>query len=185
MKVFTTLLIVATIFLAGCESSNLQSHSYQNAELDVTLLKRYTWGEKPLAVLGVLTGGTFTDLEVQLKQEVGVVMKTKGYQYAESAGDAEFIVTLVAGASDQMSSSVHTVRRNELYYGATVVWSQTNETLQGGVSVVFKDLSDINILWQGTATQRIKPSSTRKKNSGRNVSELVAEIANFVPPSRY
>lgn len=184
MKVFTTLLIVATFFLAGCESSNLQSHSYQNPEVDVTQMKRYAWGEKPLAVLGVLTGGTFTQLELQLKQEVRAVMKTKGYQYVESAGDAEFIVTLVAGASDQMSTSTHTVRRNELYYGATIVWSQTNETLQGGVSVVFKDLSDTNILWQGTATQRIKPSSTRNQ-SGRNVSELVAEIANFVPHSRY
>lgn len=178
MKALTILLTLA--FLTACQSSNERESTYINPDYDVSTLSKYKWGDKVLSTVGVLSGGNFVELEQHLKQTVAPALAEKGYTLAEGDEVAEFHVNFVAGAADQMTTSVHHVDKGTLDFNSSFTWSQSNEHLHGGLSVVFKDIKDDNILWQGTASQKIKNSS----RSTKNVDELLKRVLETLPTSR-
>jgi hypothetical protein len=167
------------ILLTACQSSNEQESTYINPDYDVSNLTRYTWGDKVLSTVGVLSGGNFIELEQHLKQTVAPALAKKGYVLVSADADPEFRVNFVAGAADQMTTSVHNVNKGTLDFNSNFTWSQANEHLHGGLSLVFKDLNNDKILWQGTASQKIKNS---RKNT-KNIDQLLARIFATLPNS--
>ena len=168
------------ILLTACQSSNEQESTYVNPNHDVSTLTRYTWGEKVLSTIGVLSGGNFTELEQHLKQTVAPALAEKGYVLVAADEDPEFHVNFVAGAADQMTTSVHNVSKGTLDFNSNFTWSQANEHLHGGVSLVFKDLNNDKILWQGTASQKIKNSGSNTKN----IDELLTRVLATLPSAK-
>ena len=177
MKALTFLLSI--MFLTACQSSNERESTYINEDFDVASFSTYAWGDKVLSTVGVLSGGNFVEFEQHLKQTVAPALAAKGYKLAKGEEQAEFHVNFVAGAADQMTTSVHHVDRGTLDFNSSFTWSQANEHLHGGLSLVFKDTKDDNILWQGTASQKIKNSS----DTNKNVDELLERILETLPMS--
>ena len=184
MKVVVALLLVATLALSGCQSKELESRTYVKTGHDISSLKRYTWDNKePLVNLGVLFGTDQKQLESVLKSNAVTALAKLGYQYVEADENPQFLVSMVAGAAERAQDSQHAFQKNEINLNRTMYWSQTNEYMHGGISLVIKDLSAENILWQGTATQRIK-NHEMKKTDGSVAMKLLDVIVKDLPVSQ-
>ena len=143
-------------------------------------MKRFTWDNKQiLSSLGVLFGAEHKNLEIFLKKNTRNALQDKGYQYVKASDNPQFLVSFVAGAMEEAQESHHNYRTD---LDVTVSWSQTNEYLQGGISVVFMDLTGEDIFWQGTATQRLKNSQMRKQD-GSVILGLIDIIMESLPPA--
>ena len=176
MKVALCFLVIVTFILPGCQSSNFQTRIYSKPGHDVTTLQRFTWDPKQsMSYLGVLYGAVHRNLEARLKSSTLKALSERGYEYVESDADPQFLVSLIAGAMEQSS----TIQINPDH---SVTRTQTSEHLQGGISVVFKDLSREDILWQGTATQRITKSQLQKQD-GSVIFQLLENIMADLPES--
>lgn len=181
MKIIATLILTAAVVLSGCQSTNLESRTYVKPGHDISSFSRYAWDNKQaLSNLGVLFGSEQKKLELTLKKHTVGAMAERGYHLVNANDNPEFLVSFVAGAMEQAVDSQHNYQKNRMNLNTTYVWSQTNEFLQGGISVSFSDLSGEDILWQGTATRRIKSSEMRRQD-GSMVRELLNIIMTSLP----
>lgn len=157
--VFILLLFIAV--LSGCASSNLQSRTYVKPGADLTEMKRYTWAKKDsLSFLGVLYGSDHEVLAARLKAQTTKALSVQGYQHVEADMDPQFTLSIIAGAMAQTEQSATSFSEGSIHLHLDDPSSLNNEHFQGGLSLVFTDFSGEDILWQGTATQRIKNRDT-------------------------
>lgn len=176
MKVVLCFLVLATAVLSGCQSSNLQTRTYLKPGYEVSMLKRFTWDSKQsMSYLGVLFGAVHKNLEARLKSSTLKALSERGYMSVGTDANPQFLVSIVAGAIEQSASA-------EINLDNSVTWSQTNEYLQGGISLVFKDLSRKEILWQSTATQRITKRQLQNQD-GSVIFRLLENIMSNLPES--
>jgi hypothetical protein len=168
---------------AGC-TPTIRSEIYPNQNYDVSGYSTYAWAnDNPLTMVGVLTGSPTEQLETRLKGEFSSSLANKGYTRVKRTENPEFVVLFTAGAIDQMSRSVHKVDRTKRGYDATLIWSQTNDYLEGAVSVSFLEPESKKTIWRGSAVDRVKDRDSRKQD-GSTVKRLVEEIMKHVPSSR-
>jgi len=177
MKYIVVFFLTVT-FLTGCESPNLKSRTYVTQGYNIASMKRFTWDrELGLSTVGVLFGVESKNLELLLRRNTLDAMRDRGYQYVERSENAQFMVSFVAGAMEQRQE---TFQSNRMDLDSSYSWTQTNEFLQGGISVVLKDPAEGEIIWQGTATQRIKNHQMRKQD-GSVVLGLLKIIMETLP----
>jgi hypothetical protein len=184
MKIVVAFILTTAVALTGCQSSNLQTTAYIKPGFDITSLKRFTWSEPTVSTLGAMFGLERMNLAPQLKKNTMSALREKGYVYVAADDNPQFLVSFVVGAMEQVRESSHTVDRDPINFDSVVSWSQTNEYLQGGVSLVFKDLSVDTIIWQGTATQRIKNQQVARQD-GSMIQKLLGIIMQSLPASNF
>jgi hypothetical protein len=150
-------LLLTIIVLAGCTSTNLQSRTYVKPGENLTEMKRYTWAEKDsLSFLGVLYGSDHEALAAKLKSQTTKALSAEGYQFVAADKDPQFRLSIVAGAMAQMEQTETSFSEGSIHLHNDISGSLNNEHFQGGLSLVFMNLSGEDILWQSTATQKIK-----------------------------
>jgi hypothetical protein len=183
MKAIGSTLILVFMILTGCQSSKPEYRTQVSKEHDVSVLVRYTWRSKNLlSVVGSLIGGNNQLLESRLKSNVSRVLEAKGYKYVEPDGDPQIEVSFVAGMVDQESTSYHTVGGESVQGESNQSWSQTNDIVRGGVSVILKVSGEDHTLWKGTAIEQIKNRQLRKQD-GTAVRQMVDKIMQSLPSS--
>lgn len=171
------------ILVAGCTPS-IRSEIFPNQNYDISSHKTFAWAnEHPLTVIGVLVGAPTQQLEEVLKDQFSSQLTDKGYLQVKSTENPDFVILFTAGAADQSAYSVHRVDRNKWAYDATVIWSQSNDYLEGAVSVSFLDPDSEQTIWRGLAADRVRSGDSRKQD-GSTVRRLVQEIMKYVPSSR-
>ena len=174
MKVNTVALVFFTLISSACQSSKIQNQTYVDKNYDVSTFERFTWaGDRVLTVMGPLHGGDSSELEKRLKTSTQLILAEKGYIYVAIADDPELIVSFVAGTDDKTTTS-----QNADGFG-----TQTNEYLQGDISVVFKSVIDLNTIWQGTATGRIDHLKLGGEE-GEALGVLLEKALESLPPSQ-
>ncbi len=182
MKIAVGFILATALVLSGCQSTNLQTRTYVKPGHNIALLKRFTWNERTLSTLGALFDIERMNLGPQLKKLAMSALREKGYLYVEADDNPQFLVSFVAGAMEQTRQSSHTVEKNPINLDSVVSWTQTNEYLQGGISLVFKEVSADTIIWQSTATQRINNQQLRNQD-GSVARKLIDIIMTSLPAS--
>jgi len=182
MKHVVSLLLVF-IFLSGCASSNLQSRTYIKPGEDLTQMKRYTWaGKDSLSFLGVLFGSDHQALAASLKLQTTKALSSQGYQYVDADENPQFRLSIVAGAMVQIAQTESKFGSGTIHLDSGIAGASNKEYFQGGLSLAFMDLSGQNVLWQGTATQRIKHRDMGRQDD-KILNKLLGVIMATLPSS--
>jgi hypothetical protein len=175
MKPVVTL-ILAVLLCGACQSNEVQRQTYVGTGVDVSSMQRFAWAEtKILTMLGPLYGSETSALEGRLKAGAKHALTARGYQYVENAGDAEFVVSFVAGTREQTVEN-QTSNQNEPPI------SGISDSLRAGLSVVLKAENN-DVLWQGTAIDRIN-GRVIGGEEGEVALALLEDIMQSLPPSR-
>ena len=178
-----TALLLTLLVSIGCSTPSMTSNILANPAYDLATMKTYAWPDKQaLTMIGVLVGSSTQPMENAIKEIFGETMAKKGYRNVKLSEDPDFVVMFAAGAVDQMSMSVHSVEGNRLSRNQ-YVWTQMNDTLQGGLAITFLDpVSEAN-MWQGTAGDRVKPRESNKDDN-ITIKRLINEILKNLPAAR-
>jgi hypothetical protein len=177
MKLVQAILIFSLMGTAAC-TPTIRSEIFPEDRYDIAGMNTYAWGKKPLSVIGVIIGGPTEQLESVLKNELSAALADKGYTRADRAADPDIVIIFTAGAFDRMAQSVHRMDGN--FNNASVIWSQTNDYLEGGVSITFQHPETEKTMWRGMAVDRVKS----QKQDGSTVKRLIEEIMKSFPDSR-
>ena len=177
MKSVQAILLFSLIAVAAC-TPTIRSEIFPDNRYDIAGMSTYAFAEKPLSVIGVIIGGPTEQLESVLKNELSAALADKGYTLASREADPDFVIIFTAGAFDRMAQSVHRMDGN--FNNASVIWSQTNDYLQGGVSITFQEPETEKTMWRGMASDRVKSQT----QDGSTVKRLIEEIMQTFPASR-
>jgi hypothetical protein len=182
MKFCTFILLMALLGSTGCTPS-ITSETLANPAYEVSAMKTYAWAPKPtLTVVGVLVGSPTAVLEKETKRIFKEAMTTKGYSLVKATENPDFLVAFTAGAGDRATDSVHTVTRDRAYSQTTAIWSQTNDSLQGGLAITFLTPDGTTDIWKGLSSDRISPRDARQDDAP-TLNRLISHIMSSVPDS--
>jgi len=182
MKFCTFTLLLALLGSTGCTPS-ITSETLANPAYEISTMKTYAWAPKPtLTVVGVLVGSPTAVLEKETKHIFSTAMTTKGYTLVKATQSPDFLVAFTAGAGDRITDSVHTVTRDRAYSRSTAIWSQTNDSLQGGLAISFLSPDGTKDIWKGLSSDRVT-SRDAKRDDAPTLNRLIAQIMSTVPDS--
>ncbi len=182
MRLSTAFIFSASLILGGCSTSSLQTEIIPSAEIDISSYKTYAWDRPALILIGVLAGASSVDLEIRIKKAISKQMKMKGYQLVKSDQPHDLTVSFLVGAVTETQYSQHAFTKERWAYNSTFVWTQSNDTLKGALSIIINDpnIKD-DIAWQGTAAENLKNNPNRNQETVEKFTEI---ILGYLPPSR-
>ena len=182
MRLSTAFIFATSLVLGGCSTSSLQTEIIPSAEIDISSYKTYAWDKPALILIGVLAGASSVDLEIRIKKAINKQMSRKGYQLVGGDQPHDLSVSFLVGAVTQTQYSQHAFTKERWAYNSTFVWTQSNDTLKGALSININDpnIKD-DIAWQGTAAENLKNNANRNEGTVEKFAEL---ILSYLPPSR-
>ena len=182
MRISTAFIFAISLILGGCSTSSLQTEIIPSADIDISSYKTYAWDRPALTLIGVLAGASSVDLEIRIKKATSKQMSRKGYQLVAADQPHDLSVSFLVGAVTETQYSAHAFTKERWAYNSTFIWTQSNDTLKGALSIIIND-PDIKdeIVWQGTAAENLKNEASRNEGTVEKFAEI---ILGHLPPSR-
>lgn len=109
-------------------------------------------------------------------------LSKRGYRRVENSDNPDFFVSFLVGAVNQSQTSVHRSNPSRLVQEPVFIWSQTNDYLEGGVSVILRNPANDDIIWQGIARDKLSGREARELGK-TTVTRLVRIIMKKFPES--
>ena len=182
MRLSTAFIFAISLILGGCSTSSLQTEIIPSADIDISSYKTYAWDRPALTLIGVLAGASSVDLEIRIKKATSKQMSRKGYQLVAADQPHDLSISFLVGAVTETQYSAHSFTKDRWAYNSTFIWTQSNDTLKGALSIIINDpgIKD-DIVWQGTAAENLKNKASRNDGTVEKFAEII--LANL-PPSR-
>ena len=179
-RLYTRLLAAMLVFLGSC-TSTLQTEYVDNPSYDVSKLKTWSWGnDKPITMIGILVGTTGDNIRGDLFSTLETELNSRGYKRVDRNANPDFHVAFLVGAVNQSRTSEHRASPPGLNQEVIFIWSQSNDYLEGGVSVVLTNPVNDEIMWQGIARDKLNDREVRVL-IGATVTRLVRVLMKNFP----
>ena len=177
-----TCILVFLAFLASC-TSTLTTEYIDSPTYDVSKLKTWSWGsDKPITMIGFLVGNSGDNVRGNLLSTTTDELNKRGYQRVDRSDNPDFHVSFLVGAVNQSRTSVHRSNPSGLVQEPTLIWTQSNDYLEGGVSVVLRNPVNDEIMWQGIARDKLGEREMRGLGK-TTVTRLVRVVMENFPAS--
>lgn len=110
-------------------------------------------------------------------------LNKRGFTRVARDEHPDFLVSFIVGAANQSQASQHRSNPSGLTQEPVIIWSQTNEYLEGGVSVIIRNPDNDEIMWQGIARDKLSGREVRALGKA-TVSRLVQAVMKKFPESK-
>ncbi len=176
------LTLVFLVFVTGC-TPTLKTEYIDSPTYEVSGLKTWSWDtNQRITMIGILVGNSGDNIRSSLLSTTADELKNRGYELIEHGNNPDFLVSFLVGAANQYRTSEHRSNPSGLVQQPAIAWSQSNEYLEGGVSIILRNPTNDEIIWQGIARDKLSEREIRGMGK-TTVIRLVHAIMNKFPES--